>query len=75
MKISKITHQYRRDFSADMMCEYCGNKTALTTGYDDQYYHQNVIPNMECRACGRSTISGGGTVEPTQTKYPEGFQV
>jgi hypothetical protein len=75
MKIKKITQQYRRDFSADMLCEFCDNETKLTTGYDDDNYHQNVIPNMECRKCGRSTISGGRKPDIVTTKYPEGYQV
>jgi transcription elongation factor Elf1 len=75
MKIVKITDQHRRDFSADMKCEFCNHETKLTSGYDDQYYHSQVIPNMVCKKCGESTISGGGSVGQVQTKYPEGFQV
>ena len=45
------------------------------SGYDDAYYHQNVIPNFTCKKCGKSTISGGAEVKPQATKYPEGMQV
>lgn len=44
-------------------------------GYDDRNYHDNVIPNIECSKCGKSTISEGGEIERTPTKYPEGFQI
>ena len=43
--------------------------------YDDRYFHDNVIPNKKCEKCGKSTLSEGGTIQNTQTKYPEGFQV
>ncbi len=67
--------QYRRDFTAEMICEFCGTKDIDKGGYDDNYYHENVIPNMECPKCGKSTISGGAKVEPQDTKYPDGFQI
>ena len=51
MKIKTITSSYRRDFTADMECEACGNIDKLKYGYDDANYHQNVIPAMKCTAC------------------------
>lgn len=69
MKIKQITNQYRRDFSADMKCEFCNHEEKLTSGYDDRNYHDNVVPNMKCKSCGESTISGKGTVDNTPTKY------
>ena len=32
-------------------CESCGNQEKKR-GYDDAYFHQRVIPNMECVKCG-----------------------
>jgi hypothetical protein len=75
MKIIKITHQHRRDFSADMECEFCGYKVKNDSGYDDDYYHRTVIPNMLCKKCNKSTILGGGTIDEIVTKYPEHFQI
>lgn len=75
MKIKQIINQSRRDFSAIMECEFCSNETKLATGYDDRNYHDNVIPNMECPKCGKSTKSEGGTIDHVQTKYPEGYQI
>lgn len=77
MKLTRIINQYRRDFQGEYQCEFCGHidKDEYMVGYDDRNYHDNVIPNMECLKCGKSTISGGGEIENTQTKYPDGFQI
>jgi hypothetical protein len=75
MKITKITYQHRRDFDADTKCEFCGHLQRLEEGYDDEYFHQNVMPNIKCRKCEKSTISGNGTIDKVQTKYPEGYQI
>ena len=75
MKIKEITWQHRRDFSAIYECEFCGHSQEDNSGYDDRYYHDNVIPNMKCDKCGKSTKSENGVVDKTPTKYPEGFQV
>ena len=52
MKIKQVTSQCRNDFTAIMVCEHCGAEEKLTTGYDDAYYHETVIPNMHCASCG-----------------------
>ena len=75
MKIKKLISQHRRDFTAIMKCEFCGHEEKDDCGYDDRYYHDNVIPNMKCKKCGESTMSKGGEVEYTSTKYPEGYQI
>ena len=75
MKIKEITSQHRRDFSADMECEFCSNISTLSSGYDDGFYHSNVIPNMICKKCDKSTITGKGEIDKRTTRYPEGFQV
>lgn len=75
MKIKKMIQQHRRDFIALMECEFCSHAYKNESGYDDNYYHENVIPNMKCKSCGHSTISKGGEIKPQATKYPEGFQI
>lgn len=70
MKIKEIISQHRRDFTATMVCEGCGHEERNNRGYDDRYYHDNVIPNMKCGSCGKSTIALGVQVEPRATKYP-----
>ena len=71
MRIKEITYQHRRDFSAIYECEHCG-ATITRSGYDDANFHENVIPRMECKACGKSASE---TYRPLTTKYPEGMQL
>lgn len=54
MKIQSITNRYRNDFDAIMVCEHCGATRELTTGYNDSNYHNNVIPRMACKVCGKN---------------------
>jgi predicted RNA-binding Zn-ribbon protein involved in translation (DUF1610 family) len=75
MKITKMISQHRRDFTDEMTCESCGHKEINKYGYDDNYYHSEVIPNMKCGKCGESTISANKTVEIRPTKYPDGMQI
>jgi len=74
MKIKRIISQYRRDFHADYECESCGYIEANKNGYDDAYFHENVIPKMKCPKCGK-TSADTGDYRPMKTKYPEGEQV
>lgn len=71
MKIKEVTSQYRRDFTAIYICEHCGNVVALG-GYDDEYFHTEVIPDMICKKCGKRAKD---TYVPRATKYPEGMTV
>lgn len=75
MKIIEIISQHRRDFTAEMKCEFCENVEKLKDGYDDRYFHDNVIPKMKCSKCQKSTESEGGTPDKVQTRYPEGYQI
>jgi hypothetical protein len=61
VKIKEITSQHRNDFRAIMECEHCGGIQKLTTGYDDSYYHDKVIPAMTCQSCGKDRA---GVCEP-----------
>ncbi len=54
MTIKKITFSLRRDFSAIMECEHCQHTQKITSGYDDAYYHERVIPVMTCQKCGKN---------------------
>lgn len=72
MKIKEITYQHRRDFTADYECEHCGHILRNQRGYDDENYHQNVIPAMTCPACG---MKAAETYRQIATKYPEGYQI
>lgn len=66
MKIKKITDQYRRDFSAILVCEHCNNEQKLYGGYDDDNFHMNVIPNIKCKSCGEKSPQD---YKPLATKY------
>lgn len=72
MKIKTITHQHRRDFTAIYQCEHCDHEVEQGGGYDDAYYHSNVIPNKKCPKCDKSA---GDDYRPLTTKYEEGFQI
>jgi len=67
MKIKQIVGQHRRDFQAIYECEHCG-ATHQGTGYDDTNFHQNVIPAMTCRVCGKKAPDD---YRPLTTKYPD----
>lgn len=71
MHIKKIISQHRRDFRAIFKCEHCNAEYELS-GYDDDHFHHNVIPQFECRECGKKA---GDEYRALATKYPEGFQV
>ncbi len=66
MKIQKVLSQSRRDFIAIYECEHCGH-TEKGTGYDDQYFHGSVIPDMLCGGCGEKAP---GNCRPLVPKYP-----
>ena len=68
MEIKQITSQHRRDFWATMECEHCGNEEKNVSGYDDANFHQNVIPNMKCKKCGKKA---GDDYNPRSPKYGE----
>jgi transcription elongation factor Elf1 len=66
MRIKEIVSQHRRDFTAIYECEHCG-ETKRSHGYDDGNFHDNVIPSMECKSCGKQSPNG---YQPLATKYP-----
>ncbi len=72
MHIKKITRQSRRDFYAIYECEHCHYLTGEEEGYDDSYFHQQVIPNMKCDKCGKKASNN---YKPRATKYPDGVTV
>lgn len=71
MKIKKYVSRLRRDFTAIYECEHCGD-THEGSGYDDRYFHDNVIPDMECSKCGKKADKD---YMPLATKYPDGLTV
>lgn len=71
MHIKKILNQNRRDFIAIFECEQCGYEFR-GHGYDDSYFHQSVVPKMECPKCGKAV---GPDYRPLATKYPDGMTI
>lgn len=71
MKIKQITSQSRRDFWAIYVCEHCDHEEKAS-GYDDSYFHDTVIPAMECKHCGKKSADD---YRPLTTKYPDGMTV
>lgn len=66
MRIKQKINQYRRDFTAEYECEHCGGRQQ-GSGYDDAYFHQEVIPAMSCAACGKTgTAATSAPDVPTQ---------
>lgn len=66
MRIKKIVHQYRRDFTAIYACESCGREHR-GGGYDDAFFHETVIPGMECERCGEKSTAD---YRPLAAKHP-----
>jgi transcription elongation factor Elf1 len=74
LKIKEILKRNRRDFKSVFECEGCGN-TEERWGYDDDNFHQIVIPGLKCSVCGKTGAECGAEYQPLQPKYPEGMQV
>lgn len=72
MKIKVIVSQMRRDFYAIYKCEHCGHETIKEPGYDDDNFHRNVIPKMECSKCNKTADN---SYRPLGTKYAESIVV
>lgn len=68
MKIKTILTQHRRDFTATLECEHCENEQHLPCGYDDEYFHAQVIPSFECDKCGKKAPDSYRAIK---TKYRE----
>lgn len=67
MQIKKIISQHRRDFTAIYQCEHCEYEEE-SSGYDDTFFHQNVIPNMECKSCGEKASEDYRGLAPKYSK-------
>ena len=67
MRIKKILDQHRRDFYAIYECDHC-DYTCEGQGYDDDHFHQYVIPQMVCPICGKTASED---YRPLTTKYDD----
>lgn len=66
MKIKLITSQHHRDFYAVYQCEHCGHEVE-GSGYDDDDFHEHVIPKMACPKCKKSASDGYTPLTPKYT--------
>ena len=55
MHIKHIVSQYRRDFPAVFECEHC-TYTEKKSGYDDEFFHVTIIPEMKCAQCHKKLL-------------------
>jgi predicted RNA-binding Zn-ribbon protein involved in translation (DUF1610 family) len=69
MKIKQILSQHRRDLRAVYECDHCGHSHEAS-GYDDDYFHNTVIPSMPCPECQKTASEN---YVPNETKYPAGM--
>ena len=59
MILQEKTWQNRFDFHGIFICEFCGSEQKEEHCYDDDYYHNTVIPTkVRCNNCGETTKSG-----------------
>lgn len=63
MHIKEIVNQHRRDFTAVYKCEHCGNETK-GSGYDDDYFHNVVVPSKKCEKCGEKAKDNSMAMTP-----------
>ena len=63
MRLKNKIHQHRLDFTAVYQCEHCGAEHT-STGYDDAYFHLQVIPAMKCPECGETAPSNAPKTTP-----------
>ena len=71
MFIKEIISQHRRDLRAIYSCQHCGHEEE-GSGYDDDNFHRNVVPNMKCKNCDQPAPED---YRPMGTKYAEGVVV
>lgn len=71
MKILKIVSQHRRDLQVVLVCQHCDAQEARS-GYDDIYFHAAVVPNLQCKSCGKLAPAD---FEPIMPKYADGVTV
>ena len=65
MRIKTLLSQHRRDFRAVFVCEHC-KAEETRSGYDDDYFHNTVIPGWKCKSCGKTSPDN---YEPAAPKY------
>lgn len=52
MFVKLVTDRNRNDFWYTGECEHCGHERKNMSGYNDAYYHEQVVPSLRCASCG-----------------------
>jgi hypothetical protein len=48
-------------------CEHCGHNQTLISGYNDDYYHNHILPKISCNNC-KKDRTGFYIGQPSETK-------
>lgn len=56
MFIKEIKSRYGNDIFGTLACEFCEKECKMSNGYDDDFYHNKVIPSMKYPSCGKDRI-------------------
>jgi len=51
MIILRILSQNRRDLRVDFICEHCLTVEKNKSAYDDDFFHEKIVPDMKCKRC------------------------
>ena len=73
MYINNILSRNRRDIEVQLKC-HCGF-SYVDTIYDDEHFHNNIVPKIKCPKCGQIEADSPSPHIPLKPKYPEGFQI
>ncbi len=57
MRIAKVIARHNKQMNLRFECEYCGY-VFIGTGYDCEYFHESVVPELACDSCGKTAGSG-----------------
>lgn len=66
MYIVKVRSRHRNDFYADLGCEHCGESEANAPCYEDENFHQNVMPKFWCKGCGMNRAGETKALTPAE---------
>lgn len=63
MKIGRGFELHRNDFYCTYECEHCGAETDRRSGYNDSFFHEQVIPAKHCDKCGKNRAGDQKEIE------------
>lgn len=80
MILKRVTKWFHNDFFGEFECEHC-KSTSAGRGYNDQTYHERVLPFCECPSCGLQSKKGavkksyGGFTLINKKELPQGYEL